>query len=83
MFNEKSKDINFRFGNISDKEVLSLKIIQSTSFTKVIDSFLILYNQKGDKCLISYHILDNGEHFIFLKKRNGVWLIEYKYETLE
>lgn len=83
LFNEKSKDINLRFGNISDKEVLSLKIIQSTSFTKVIDSFLILYNQKGDKCLISYHILDNGEHFIFLKKRNGVWLIEYKYETLE
>jgi len=62
---------------------LSLHKIQAISNTKIINNFLILYNQTGDKCLVSYHILDNGEHFIFLKKRNGVWLIEYKYETLE
>jgi len=83
LFNEKSKDIYLRFGKISDKEAISLHNIQAISNTKIINNFLILYNPIGDKCLVSYHILDNGIHFIFLKKRNGVWLIEYKYETLE
>jgi hypothetical protein len=78
LFDEKSKDINLKIGRISDNEYLNLR-----SFQTIVDFFLILYNQTGDKCLISYHLLNNGEHFIFLKKYKGIWLIEFKYETLE
>lgn len=83
LFNQKFKDVVLKDSEVTDKDYKYLRHIQGLSNTIVVDFFLILYNQKGDNCLINYHVLNNGEHFVFLKKINETWIIENKYEILE